>query len=771
MNLVQAEFTVMVAASRDPGAPVSMEQANLEAQKLLYTEKIKLDRSKRQIRLLHLDCGEADQGLSCTMVVASLDDEPVYHALSYAWGDTSINRAAISVNNITLEIGRNLATFLRHIRSTKDILILWTDAICINQSDDTEKGHQVPLMGSIYSKTTSCLAWLGLETQHTLSIPTIFKELGEGRHLFQTSAFETLDDASLTNALDKFVFHKDQNALKEVLQTRNVEQDKIQDTEDALKQYRRFNHTVWVRTRPEAKGVVAYEIVTDVDLIKELEEHWLERSQRDGLNGIIRAQSEASAQATETNRRLSQYTCYNHLAWARPRQDMEAICSPWYQNVYFKRIWTYQEICLPEKVTLYWSSGSFDFAEMASTCYRLWQSHRTCCLDPWGFAATYGSDETYTSFAETLTLFWGINAKRSRKGHSSTISSTAFDTIDRSCSKAEDYIYGIMGLIEPPLDVIPNYKKGVGAVFAEAAQISMARVGNVNLLSYASGIKHGIDAAPSAETAVSQPQHEESGCNSCLPSWVPDFSRFPGLLRGLQKRDRGGVHAFQASGDQLASTRYTDDRPTEISIAGILIGVVTGVLLPDNEAFATGDKTVAELVPPTKTLIDKVEGFIALSDKASSGAAKNEMLWRLLLQDLSVLPPSATRATEEDGKVFARLREFLESNLNVEREAPPSVPSELNRILESIAMGQTDSPKRFYVTDKGSFGSVAKLDPWVGDEVWVFLGANVPYLVRPRRENKKLVKTLLVGETYVHGYMDGKAVDEANSTHDHCVLS
>jgi hypothetical protein len=40
-------------------------------------------------------------------------------------------------------------------------MILWIDAICINQEDITERGHQVQLMGRVCSKATRVLVWLG----------------------------------------------------------------------------------------------------------------------------------------------------------------------------------------------------------------------------------------------------------------------------------------------------------------------------------------------------------------------------------------------------------------------------------------------------------------------------------------------------------------------------------------------------------------------------------------------------------------------------------
>lgn len=48
----------------------------------------------------------------------------------------------------------------------------------------------------------------------------------------------------------------------------------------------------------------------------------------------------------------------------------------------------------------------------------------------------------------------------------------------------------------------------------------------------------------------------------------------------------------------------------------------------------------------------------------------------------------------------------------------------------------------------------------VGDRIAVFLGVIVPFVIRQRSE--KEVDHLVVGECYVHGLMEGEALDLPN---------
>jgi hypothetical protein len=41
--------------------------------------------------------------------------------------------------------------------------LFWIDQICINQEDETEKGHQVQFMGEIFRRAYNVFAWLGME--------------------------------------------------------------------------------------------------------------------------------------------------------------------------------------------------------------------------------------------------------------------------------------------------------------------------------------------------------------------------------------------------------------------------------------------------------------------------------------------------------------------------------------------------------------------------------------------------------------------------------
>jgi len=64
-------------------------------------------------------------------------------------------------------VTQNLAAALFRFRKADGECVLCADAICINQDDLIERGHQVRLMGRAYQEASRVLIWLGEEDGHT----------------------------------------------------------------------------------------------------------------------------------------------------------------------------------------------------------------------------------------------------------------------------------------------------------------------------------------------------------------------------------------------------------------------------------------------------------------------------------------------------------------------------------------------------------------------------------------------------------------------------
>ncbi|KAH7384948.1 heterokaryon incompatibility protein-domain-containing protein [Cadophora sp. MPI-SDFR-AT-0126] len=124
-----------------------------------------LDPVRSQIRLIYLQPplgSESDSDtIICSIHTADLDDEIcMYNALSYEWGTERNGSFSILLSGKEIVVTENLWRALRLLRYEQSALPLWVDALCINQTDDTERSSQVRQMGRIYQRASCVIAWL-----------------------------------------------------------------------------------------------------------------------------------------------------------------------------------------------------------------------------------------------------------------------------------------------------------------------------------------------------------------------------------------------------------------------------------------------------------------------------------------------------------------------------------------------------------------------------------------------------------------------------------
>lgn len=150
-----------------------------------------LDRSTNSIRLLEFLFGQPeDNGIYCVLKTHDIATIPEFVALSYTWGEPQPSYDII-LNEVRFPVGGNLWHALHELQrasrnkklgDSKQTMHLtnhfWIDAICINQADFLERGHQVNLMKDIYSRAQCVVAYLGLvEDNSDLAMETISRAI------------------------------------------------------------------------------------------------------------------------------------------------------------------------------------------------------------------------------------------------------------------------------------------------------------------------------------------------------------------------------------------------------------------------------------------------------------------------------------------------------------------------------------------------------------------------------------------------------------------
>jgi hypothetical protein len=82
----------------------------------------------------------------------------------YVWGAKSPTKE-ILLNGQPFTVRLNLWDLLNQLRDVKYDHYLWIDALSIDQENDREKSHQVAIMGSLYKRAETTIAWLGVPTE------------------------------------------------------------------------------------------------------------------------------------------------------------------------------------------------------------------------------------------------------------------------------------------------------------------------------------------------------------------------------------------------------------------------------------------------------------------------------------------------------------------------------------------------------------------------------------------------------------------------------
>lgn len=135
-----------------------------------------LDPNGNHIRLLRFS-DEVGSQPGYALDSFDLNECPLYEALSYTWGPP-LPTCNITLNERSFEIRENLSDFLERMRSGITLLdkddcpllhprYLWIDQLCINQSSEEEKSHQVERMAQIYKQAQRVIVWLGRDDQQS----------------------------------------------------------------------------------------------------------------------------------------------------------------------------------------------------------------------------------------------------------------------------------------------------------------------------------------------------------------------------------------------------------------------------------------------------------------------------------------------------------------------------------------------------------------------------------------------------------------------------
>nr|POE49140.1 heterokaryon incompatibility protein 6, or allele [Quercus suber] len=123
-------------------------------------------RDPNNIRLICLEPAFTfNEEIRCDLVEVSVRKAHSYEALSYSWGEAQPGKSLftqwIRCDGQRFPVSEGAFHALRRLRRPDAVRYLWIDAICIDQSLNAERSHQVQMMAAIYAGASEVLVWVG----------------------------------------------------------------------------------------------------------------------------------------------------------------------------------------------------------------------------------------------------------------------------------------------------------------------------------------------------------------------------------------------------------------------------------------------------------------------------------------------------------------------------------------------------------------------------------------------------------------------------------
>jgi hypothetical protein len=253
-----------------------------------------------------------------------------------------------------------------------------------------------------------------------------------------------------------------------------------------------------------------------------------------------------------------------------------------------------------------------------------------------------------------------------------------------------------------------------------------------------------------------------------FPSWAPDWSRatdFVSLSYAGRKID------YCAGGDSQLDLHHLDG--TSLFLSSCLfdtieeVGPVFGLRFTKvREETAEREPEFLQALFTSYQLIRDSKHIHNAYQHASIPHTVEELFWRLLIGNRTTTERPAPLHVEEMYKTYMQLAIEPQQNIG-EGLSQTALKDVIQQVQGAWEYGgwasRASGNRRVCVTKNGYVGLVPQLS-MRGDMVAVVLGAQTPFLVRRVKGTAEMNIFQLVGECYIHGIMDGEALEGMTDT-------
>ena len=371
---------------------------------------------------------------------------------------------------------------------------------------------------------------------------------------------------------------------------------------------------------------------------------------------------------------------------------------------------------------------------------------------------------TITLLLSNLTTFFfriSVSIRFIDQDESSKTLIAALDVANRDMREASDprdHYFGILGLV--PLTSTESqqlrslsYKNSTVDIYKAVAHVLYEKHG-LEILGYCYAIP--------SETSL-HGGNEKTAPVLSLPSWVPNWAG--GWIVPLQQRlSVRSANCYRASSfrSQTSSARFAIDGGS-LKVKGIVLDRIR-ILKPfwdDSQGGLPRSETMSRFWAPW---ISAILDLLGDSDVYADQRARLHAIFRTSIADCvhDIAALGGLRRTNSDHRtLFDELASEYQSIIAEDPEWHASIPG-VDDYIDLLCRFLSRHWK-LLITDKGHLG-LGRRTCRSGDVVCVLHSASTPHILRPVVSNEEVQTSTLVGEAYIHGFMDGECVPAASDT-------
>ncbi|EPE28090.1 hypothetical protein GLAREA_04881 [Glarea lozoyensis ATCC 20868] len=417
-----------------------------------------------------------------------------------------------------------------------------------------------------------------------------------------------------------------------------------------------------------------------------------------------------------------------------------------FTSSWLKRTWTIQEVTLARDVRCRYGRFNFEWESLVHAFE--FQSNQPQSIN-WSARISLAAQLGLANFYRLVLIGMDYKLKRLKPLQ------LLWRTRDCEVSNPRDKVIALLGLFPGRFATFrPDYTVSPEMLFhrftVHVLQSYMFTSEQASILSYA-GLHRRV-------------------LSGHLPSWAPDWTSLstegPVVFATIREQPYScagkSVPMLQSFGDGGAERNMLASR-------SLLVGKT--LYLTSNCDLDGDHETEVERIEtyPQKQWLKWHNEIVELVSKlrATEGRLSypdvDDALARTLLADDTYAEGNATHNTSpilDPKKAYA---EAIAQITTGDRDLRFTTPAGLFKTQTLTVSRQ----RRFAVTDTGFMGLVPSCTE-IGDEIYILGGVTVPYVLRACRERimAKTQKFQLIGDSYVHGVMDGELIVEEDGAQD-----